>query len=95
MSLLLQTVTKSPWLTEGAHVPLMVGGAVSALAGMRVSEAAVRRHSDEEMNVVGHDDEAAAKPMITCRTVEEERNEVFEGGFVVKQVGGYIGVCPY
>lgn len=33
VSLLLQTVTKSPWLTEGAHVPLMVGGAVSALAG--------------------------------------------------------------
>jgi formate hydrogenlyase subunit 3/multisubunit Na+/H+ antiporter MnhD subunit len=32
-TLLLRTVAKSPWMLEGAQVPLLIGGAVSALVG--------------------------------------------------------------
>ena len=38
----------------------------------------------DEVNVVGHDDEAATEPTVTRRVVEEERNQSLKCGFVVE-----------
>jgi hypothetical protein len=39
------------------------------------------------MNVIGHHDEAASEPTVTCRAVEEERNQSLERRFGVEDAG--------
>ncbi|HSU56967.1 MAG TPA: hypothetical protein VLT36_23190 [Candidatus Dormibacteraeota bacterium] len=41
-------------------------------------------HAGDEMDVVGHDDEAAAEPTVAGGRIEEEGDEAFKGGFVVE-----------
>ena len=40
----------------------------------------------DQMNVVGHNDEAASQPTAARRAIEQERNEALIGGFVVQDV---------
>jgi hypothetical protein len=43
-------------------------------------------HVRNEMNMVGHNDEAASEPTVTPRAVEKEGNEPVKGGFVVEDI---------
>jgi hypothetical protein len=41
-------------------------------------------HVRNQVDVVGHDDETTAEPMITLRAVEQKRDEPLEGVLVIE-----------
>jgi hypothetical protein len=44
-------------------------------------------HVGDQMNMIGHDDEAASEPMVTSRAVKQEGDETLERFVVVQHPG--------
>jgi hypothetical protein len=44
----------------------------------------IMTHARNQVDVVGHDDKAAAEPVVTLRAIEQELDETLEGILVIE-----------
>ena len=78
-------------LGEGLDLPALLAEVARHYLERALAEAhGVMTHARNQVDVVGHEDEATAVPMIASRAVEQEGDETLEGVLVIEHAGAAI-----